>query len=384
MDSGSRNWKAGAEADASEARFRTIYENAPFMINSFDRDGRVVLWNRACSELLGYSLEEMQREADPLALFYPDTRQRDAVVDAIQNPDGQFREWEVRRRDGRSVYQMWANYELPDRSLISVGYDVTAIREARRHLQEAKADLERKVEERTRELDRERERLASASKLAALGEMAGGIAHEINNPLAIIAGLVEQLQNGRPSEPVRQEMLADVRAAVVRIKKIVSGLRAISRDGSRDPREPAKIQDVVAETLGICRERFAHYGIALEEDLRAPSLVVHCRPVEIGQVLLNLLNNAFDAVAEARGPRVLVQLTDEGDDVVIRVSDNGGGVSESLRDKIFQPFFTTKPIGKGTGIGLSISRGIAESHGGTLDLECAEGSTSFVLRIPRV
>lgn len=372
------------ELRAGEARFRTIFENSPMMINSFDHLGRVVLWNSSCTRLLGFTLEEMQNAQDPLLLFYPDPQVRNAVLAAITDADGQFREHRVRHKDSHFVYQMWANFRLPDQSLISVGYDISAIRDVQERLRAANHNLEEKVEERTRELDQERAKLVSASKLAALGEMAGGIAHEINNPLAVIGGLADQLQSmGAALSPeVQQEMLGNIRSSVTRISKIVSGLRTISRDASRDPMVFYKVENLFQETFSFCRERFLNSGVSLDTEMVRGDLNIECRPVEIGQVLLNLSNNAFDAVRDLPKKWVKISVSEQGESLVIRVIDSGQGIPQGLQDKIFQPFFTTKPIGQGTGIGLSISRSIAELHGGNLYYETEAGHTSFVLALP--
>lgn len=369
----------------NDERFRTIYENAPFMIDSFDQNGKVLLWNRACEEQLGYKRAEIEAVADPLAFFYPKAADRDRVVQAIQNPDGKFNEYKVRHRDGRYLDQIWANFSLQDGNFIAVGYDVTAIREAQRKLQAANENLEQHVEARTRELDRERARLISSSKLAALGEMAGGIAHEINNPLAVISGLADQLlafENGGEHSVLKREMLQDLKGSVERISKIIKGMRCLSRDASRDPKRREEVQDLLLETISICRMRFENQGVSLDWQMPEEPLFVNCRAVEIGQVLLNLLNNALDAVSGFTNKWVRVELTSNEKELFLRVTDSGTGISDSVREKMFRPFFTTKPVGKGTGIGLSISLAIVEAHTGSLHYEPYAGHTSFLVRLP--
>lgn len=370
------------------ARFRTIYENAPFMINSFDPAGKAVLWNRASTELIGYSQAEVNAADDALSLFYPEPEVRDKVMHAISNPDGNFREYKVRRKDGQFVYQMWANFTLPDQSLISVGYDITEMREAREQLRLSNQTLEEKVAARSRELDEQRAKLVFASKFVALGEMAGGIAHEINNPLAIISGYTAQLQemlnHSAFDKNTFESMLASIRSAVGRITKIIAGLRNISRDGSRDPLRECRMNDLLVEVLGLCGERFRIHGVELIFEGEELGTLVMCRPVELQQVILNLLTNAFDAVQGQVQRWVKLTLTELESDACVSVTDNGPGVPAVLHDKVFQPFFTTKPIGKGTGLGLSISKGIAEAHQGSLVMDKEAGETCFVLKIPKL
>lgn len=376
-----------SDAQRNEARFRAIYENAPFMINSFDAQGKISLWNRACEEQTGYTIAEVNAAPDPFALFYPREEERVRAQKTVALKDGKFREFEVTRKDQRLVYQMWANFDLPDGSVISVGYDVTEMRETREKLRQMNHNLEEKVAERSRELDEQRAKLYFASKYVALGEMAGGVAHEINNPLAIISGytsqLAEMIRQEEPDRRVFREMLGSISAAVERISKIIAGLRNIARDGRRDPLVVCSLATVVTDALTLCRERFASAGVELTVTFELRDPLVKARPVELGQVLLNLLNNAFDAVEALPERWVKLRIHEEGPYVCISVIDSGNGVPEQLASKLFQPFFTTKPVGKGMGLGLSISRGILSAHGGTLTVGLDGGHTCFTAKLPK-
>lgn len=367
------------DAQRAEARFRAIYENAPFMIDSFDANGKADLWNRACVEQLGYTKEEVNAVPDPMALFYPGPEEYAAAMEEIRNKTGKFREYKVRRKDGSYVYQMWANFQLPDGSAISVGYDVTEMRQLNHGLEE-------KVAERTRELDEQRAKLFFASKYVALGEMAGGVAHEINNPLAVISGYATQLSEMLQQEDLDHhaavDMLGSIRAAVTRITKIISGLRNIARDGRRDPVSECRLADIVNDALSLCRERFSSSGVELSLTFEAPDPEVRGRPVELSQVLLNLLNNAFDAVEPLVDRWVKIRIYRAENEVCLSVTDSGPGIPADIQSKLFQPFFTTKPIGKGMGLGLSISKSILAAHGGSLGVDTAAGHTCFVARMP--
>ena len=237
-------------------------------------------------------------------------------------------------------------------------------------------------------LAKQQQVIVTTSKMSALGEMAGGIAHEINNPLAAIRNLSGQLQEVMDDDPIDRALVKGmalrVEQSTSRIAKIVQGLRSFSRDGSQDPVEQVQVFQLVEETLNLCKERFKNQGIEMVLDPIDSGLSVEGRPTELSQVLLNLLNNAHDAVEALQHKWIRVSAADTSDGrVEIQVTDSGSGVSPQVREKLFQPFFTTKEIGKGTGIGLSISRGLIQRHHGelTLDPEC--GNTRFLIRLPK-
>ncbi len=245
------------------------------------------------------------------------------------------------------------------------------------------------VTERQEFLQREREQeatLRASANLSSLGEMAAGISHEIANPLTAVAlgssQARELIARGTIDPRQLDGVLERVERAAVRIQKIITGMRTLSRDGRGDPLVAHRLDLIVEDTLSVCSARFRNAGILLE--VLAPDEVVHamCRPVQIGQVVLNLLNNAYDAVQGTDAAWVRVTIRREGSMGMIEVSDSGPGIPADVAAKIMQPFFTTKTLGKGTGLGLSISRSIASAHGGSLDLDPTRPNTTFVLRLP--
>ncbi len=235
-------------------------------------------------------------------------------------------------------------------------------------------------------IKRQHRLLLSQEKFKALGEMAGGIAHEINNPLTIIRGRAELLQNQIDKgtfDPIKATAdLAKIEQTVERIAQIVKGLRTFSRDAKADPMERVDLKEIVEETLDICRDRFEQEQIILRTEL-GDDVSCECRPTQISQVLLNLLNNAHDAVSKSDLKWVSVELSHAGKDrILLSVTDSGPGIHPNLTDKIMKPFFTTKQVGEGTGLGLSISKSIAEDHSGTLRSDTSSAHTRFVLELP--
>lgn len=243
--------------------------------------------------------------------------------------------------------------------------------------------VERELRERLKEQQTNAE---YSAKMATLGEMAGGIAHEINTPLAVISLQAEQfmIDLKRPHwTPEKAEKAMEVILSTTdRIAKIVQGLRTFARDATHDPMVAVPLSYLYQETLILCKNRLGVAGVRLDFIPPDPKLMIFCRATQISQVLLNLINNSFDAIASLpeKWIEVLTMRNDKW--VEIRVRDSGRGIPEEIREKMMHPFFTTKPVGQGTGLGLSISKGIVEAHGGELLIDTTDANTCFVIRLP--
>jgi C4-dicarboxylate-specific signal transduction histidine kinase len=238
------------------------------------------------------------------------------------------------------------------------------------------------------DLEATRLQAIASARLSALGMMAGGIAHEINNPVGIIHAMASDLtemveEDGSvPPETVAKKS-AVIRQTAERVAKIVKSLRQISREGTADPLRSTPVAKIVAETLEICRAKFKANGVELILPITIPEVSVVCREVQISQALLNLLQNAFDAVLEQEGERwVRLEVQRREDSVALSVIDSGPGIPLELRSRVGEPFFTTKPVGKGTGLGLSLSKSIAQDHGGDIEYGEEHGHTRFSLVLP--
>lgn len=230
-------------------------------------------------------------------------------------------------------------------------------------------------------------RLANASKMATLGEIAAGVAHEINNPLhtlTLTSHLLERLASaGRLSAEAIQPHLKKVETCVKRMATIVSELKDFSRDSSQDDYKRAPLTRVVNETLDLCHSRLLSKDIDVMVSEIPDGWEAECRSSQISQVLLNLLNNAFDAVREQNVRWIKLEILDKGSLFEISVTDSGPAIPKDVARRIMDPFFTTKPPGKGTGLGLSISSNIMTDHGGSLALDSTSPNTRFVMTLPK-
>lgn len=280
--------------------------------------------------------------------------------------------------------------------LFFVIYNITLLWKAARNLSSANENLESRVIERTKELKESQEKiiqqqqaLVASAKMSSLGEMASGIAHEINTPLAVIAMRAEQLEecieDGSLEKVDILNGLSIIKVTTARIAKIISGLRFFARDGKGLPTALVPISSIIEETLSFCRERFENHGVHIEViQSESNQLEIDCRSVEISQVLLNLLNNAYDAIEHLNEKKwVRIEVQDRNENVEISVIDCGLGIPKEIQEKIMQPFFTTKDVGKGTGLGLSIARGVIQSHNGKLYINSESRNTCFTILLPK-
>ena len=243
----------------------------------------------------------------------------------------------------------------------------------------ANAQLFESEQAKTRELREAQSRLLQSEKLATIGQMAAGIAHELNTPLTYIMGNAELLQ-GQPLTPQQGRMLKSIGDGAERIKGLVQSLLAFSRPSAESP-VPLDVNGVVERSLELCRYQILKGGVQLQKQLAEPSPRVNGVSNQLEMALINLVVNAIHAMQG--GGTLTVGTAARGAQVEIAVADTGHGVPEEIRSAIFEPFFTTKPEGKGTGLGLATVLMIVERHGGRIDLDSAPGrGTTFRLVLP--
>ncbi len=233
-----------------------------------------------------------------------------------------------------------------------------------------------------------------AQRVEVLARFSAGIAHEIKNPLAIIharaSDLAELAEEGETPREEVTKTCASILKTSDRALRILRGLAALAREGSNDPMQRAEVGEMVKQAVELVQARYWKGGIAIETELPDNLPAVECREVQIGQVLMNLLNNACDAVdaSPACDRWVRLKASTEGvpgsapERLLIDVIDGGPELTAEVKEHLMETFYTTKPLGGGIGIGLSVSRSIAVDHGGSLELRDCDGHTCFRLSLP--
>jgi two-component system NtrC family sensor kinase len=250
-------------------------------------------------------------------------------------------------------------------------------------------NLETKVDERTQQLKAAQRKLLQSDRLASLGQLSASVAHEINNPISGVLNLSMLMQrmlkdDGVPPNRVEEfrKYLSQVSSETTRVGRIVSDLLAFSRR-SKPQRAPADLNKIVKMTLSLVEHKMKLNNVALESNLRPDLPAAACDPSQIQQVVLNLVLNAAEATQSKAEKRVTVSTTAGDGVVLLTVSDNGEGIRPENLSKIFDPFFTTKSDAKGVGLGLAVSYGIIEAHGGDIEVKSKVGEgTTFIVSLP--
>jgi signal transduction histidine kinase len=232
----------------------------------------------------------------------------------------------------------------------------------------------------------ERTAALRAEHLATLGELTAGLAHELGTPLGVLQGRLElldqKLASGRADLDEVSRTVHIASALGDRMVRIVRAVRSLARDASADPLEEVALGPLLQDVLAVAEERLRKAEVEVRVEPVAERLRVPCREAQLSQVLLNLILNAAEAVQDLPERWIRIEASERPDSIEIAVVDSGRGVPEAIRDKVMQPFFSTKAGSESSGLGLSVSRTFVESHAGTLSIDASAPHTRFVVSLP--
>ena len=410
----------------SEAFYHSLVESLPQNILRKDREGRFTFGNRRFCETVGRPFEQILGLTD-FDMFPPSLAEKYCADDRrVMEREETFESVEEHvTPDGETHYVQVVKAPLRDARGAVVGlqvifYDVTERWQYEAKLREQNEQLLALAESERRaydDLKQAQSRMVETAKLAGLGEMVAGVAHEINNPLAFVGNNIAVLQrdlseirelialyhdcdgaieSADPERLVRirefresadmeytlensEGLLTRTREGVRRIQRIVGDLRLFARLDEGD-RNLVDLNEGVESTVNIVMGNAKKKSVEVVLDLD-PLPKISCYGTKLNQVIMNLVSNAIDACDH--GGRVVVRTRAAAAGVLLEVEDDGAGIEPSVRDQIFNPFFTTKPIGIGTGLGLSISYGIVQDHGGTIEVDSEPGrGARFSVHLP--
>lgn len=359
----------------TEELFESIFENAPIGMALVSLEGKWLRVNNSVCEIVGYS------EGELLAIDF----QQITHPDDLGN-DLQFLEDVLAGR--REKYQMEKRYFHKNGQIVWIILAVSLIRNAdnspRFFISQIKDITARKIME--FELKAERDRAAHRSRLESLGEMAGGIAHEINNPLTVLSGHSEIILSMVNNDRVRVESLDRsarvIKDTVTRIATIIRGLRNFARDGNNDEYSNFLFAEIIEDINSLTLEQYRREQIEVINNI-PKDLLIYGHRTYISQIFINLFNNCFDALKESDSKRwVKLFYRKEEKHHYIYVQDSGPGIPNEVKNNLMEAFFTTKKPGEGTGIGLSICKNIAEKHFGDFYLDESFENTTFALKLP--
>jgi PAS domain S-box-containing protein len=333
------------------------------MIVSLDAAGRVMTWNKAAERVLEYSKQEAAGK--PFTMFFAaaeHNRLEDLFTRLRRDGDAPVIETALQTPSGRGLLISWrfSSMHTIDESvaIVGVGRDLTD----KRHLEE---------------------QVIQSAKLAALGEMAGGIVHEIRNPLAIASSAAQILQKRGGESAIRDECAQKIRHAVTRATAILENLFRFTRP-AESVEECVDVNSAVEDSLALVEQQFAQRLIEIQKRFTPGLPPVKGSRNQLQQAFVDIILNTYRAMPE--GGRLVVEsdiapLAD-GDWIDIRFTDTGCGIPAAQLARIFDPFFSARPVGKGTGLGLSIAYSIVQRHGGTILVDSNPSGTIFIVRLP--
>ena len=362
MDDVTEQVQLGEEVRRIEHHLASIVESASDIVLSTDIKGRVLTWNAAAKKLSGYSDHEVKEHF--LFEYCAADQQKEvkkllASIRTGKKP--QMAEWELITKHGDTISVSWVISPMKDYSLRTVG--IVAVGRDLTERQKFEAQL------------------FQSQKLAALGVMAGGIAHEVRNPLAISSSAAQFLMDDDIIMEFRKECAEKIQTGIQRASSIIENLLKFARPSESGNMVKLDLVALLKDTLNLVKNQARIQKIKTGLQLSKKPLLISGNGSLLQQVFMNLFLNAINAMPD--GGTLSISPEIMANEVVVSIKDTGQGITKQEVDKIFDPFYTTSPVGKGIGLGLSISYSIIKQHSGTIEVESVKGKgTTFIVKLP--
>ena len=362
MDDVTEQVRLSEEVHRVERHLASVVESASDIVLSTDTNGRILTWNTAAEKISGYSFAEV--EGQPFYHFCAKEYQEEVnriFTNAESHEESNMAEWDLLTNSGDLIPVSWVCSPMIEEfshrvGIVAVGRNLTERR---------KFEMQ----------------LLQSQKLAALGVMAGGIAHEIRTPLAICSSAAQFLMEEGVTQELYKECAEKISIAIQRASLIIENLLRFARPSNKTALVQVDLLPLISETLALVTNQAKLQKVDLRCMFPDEAITINGIPTMLQQVFINLILNAINAMPDGGMLSISAEVS-EGE-VLVRVSDTGHGIPDSSTDKIFDPFYTTSSVGKGTGLGLSICYSIVKEHCGSIEVDSVEGRGSiFTIKLP--
>lgn len=385
----------------SEERFRILFEISPILINSFDSNYKCLFWNKECERVFGWSKEELNEHNNVLSLFYPDAEDQLDIKNSFNKIENiVFKEWHPITKQKEKLVTLWANVILPNLEIINIGIDITQQRKAQEELLKAQEELKQfnsslqdLVDIAVLEIQKKEQILLEQSKLAQMGEMISMIAHQWRQPLSVIDisafSISNKINLGKfdlNDKQSQEDFLLFIESKIQNIHKHIQYLTATIEDFTnffkpyKDKEEVSPLE-AVTKAISILQTTIENENILLNISCDSDSKInIHL--YEMMQAVMNIIKNSIDNFIEKSivERKIDINITQENEKFIIKISDNGSGIDEGIIGNIFDPYFSTKSEKNGTGLGLYISKVVIEKYSSGL-LEVANTNDGVCFKI---
>ena len=386
----------------SEEKFRTLFNIAPVLLNSFNSKGQILLWNKECERVFGWTYEEIKQQENPIELFYPNKKDQKRFLETLSlNYHNTYQLWYPKTKYGTEVITKWANIHLPNGDIIHIGYDVTkekkdasAMQEKTEQLKIATEKLEKLNNNLEKEIQKEVEKnaknqliLLEKNRLAQMGEMIENIAHQWRQPLCEINSLVllidQKLSQQNICDDAIETNLSGIESLTYHMSKTIDNFKNFFNP--QKEQEQFFLNEAIQQALLIVKGTLEHNYINVKTTV---SKELQCKSYSqaLQEVLLVIINNARDALIQQKitQPEIHIKVKKLQEVYVLIISDNAKGIPKAYLGKIFEPYFTTKHKKQGTGIGLYMAKTIVEEAlKGKLLVKNTKKGASFRIIFPK-